>query len=90
MLEFQPRERAYLAEIRALSQDQDDNVVFVGLTVDESVWYANYVEQSYKGDVARGDEAEARYLALHDQHEEARRTVLASESLMQSLSTAAQ
>ena len=41
MLEFQPRERAYLSSIRALSQDQDDNVVFVGMTLAESVWYAN-------------------------------------------------
>lgn len=90
MLEFQPRERAYLSGIRALSQDQDDNVVFVGMTAAESVWYANYLEESYKGTVERGDEAEARYLALHDQHEEARRTVLASESLMQSFSTAVQ
>ena len=90
MLEFQPRERAYLSGIRALSQDQDDNEVFVGMTVAESIWYANYVAQSYKGDVARGDEAEAHYLALHDQHEQARRAVLASESVWQSFDTAAQ
>lgn len=90
MLEFQPRERAYLSSIRALSQDQDDNVVFVGMSLAESVWYANYVAQSYNGDVARGDEAEARYLALHDQHEQARRVVLAGESLMQSLETSVQ
>ena len=90
MLEFQPRERAYLSGIRALSHDQDDNEVFVGLSLTESIWYANYVEQSYKGDVVRGDEAEARYLALHDQHEQARRAVLAAESLLQSFDTPAQ
>lgn len=90
MLEFQPRERAYLESIHALSQDQDSNEVFVGLSLTESIWYANYVKQSYQGDVARGDEAEARYLALHEQHEQARCAVLAAESLLQSFDTAAQ
>lgn len=90
MLEFQPRERAYLMEIGALCKDQDDNTVFVGMTANESLWYANYLEESFNGSVARADEAEARYLALHDQHEEARRTVLASESLLRSLEASAQ
>ncbi|MBY6346322.1 hypothetical protein E5C31_10150 [Providencia rettgeri] len=90
MLEFQPRERAYLSGIHALSQDQDNNEVFVGMTAAESVWYANYVQQSYKGEVTRGDEAEARYLALHDQHEQARCAVLAAESLLQSFETSTQ
>lgn len=81
MLKFQPNERAYLSEIRALSQDQDDNEVFVGMTVSESVWYAEYLAKSFQGTVARDDEAQARYISLHNQHEDARRAVLAAESL---------
>ena len=83
MLEFQPGARAYLSEIRALSTDQDDNDVFVGMTVKESVWYANYLEASFSGTANRDDGSQEKYLALHDRHEEARRTVLASESLLQ-------
>lgn len=90
MLEFQPPMRAYLSEIRALSKDQDNNDVFIGMTVTESTWYADYLEASFQGTVARSDDAEAKYLALHDKHEEARRTVLAGESLMRSFGAATQ
>lgn len=82
MLKLQPDARAYLLEIRALSTDQDDNEVFVGLTVEESIWYQNYLEASFSGNTDRLDGSEEKYLALHDRHEEARRTVLAGESLM--------
>ena len=90
MLEFQPGERAYLSEIRALSTDKDNNEVFVGMTVKESVWYANYLEESFSGTADRSDGSEEKYLALHDKHEEARRTVLAGESLMRTLGPAVQ
>jgi len=82
MLKFQPGARAYLSEIRALSTDKDDNEVFVGLTAKESLWYANYLEESFSGNIDRFDGSQEKYLALHDKHEEARRTVLAGESLM--------
>ena len=82
MLKFQPGARAYLSEIRALSTDKDDNEVFVGLTIQESLWYANYLEESFSGNADRLDGSQEKYLALHDKHEEARRTVLAGESLM--------
>ncbi len=85
MLELQPRERAYLLEIRALTEDQNEKLVFVGMSADDSIWYANYLEKSFKGIAQRDSEKEARYLSLHDQHEQARRAVLASESLMKSL-----
>ena len=88
MLEFQPGARAYLAEIRALSIDKDNNEVFVGMTIKESAWYANYLEESFSGTADRTDESEEKYLALHDKHEEARRTVLAGESLMRAQSPA--
>lgn len=84
MLEFEPGARAYLLEIRALSTDKDDNEVFIGMTVKESVWYQNYLEESFGGTSDRSDGSEERYLALQDKHEEARRTVLAGESLMRS------
>ncbi len=82
MLEFQPGARAYLSEIRALSTDEDDNEVFVGMTIKESIWYQNYLEESFSGTADRLDGSQEKYLALHDKHEEARRTVLAGESLM--------
>lgn len=85
MLKLQPGERAYLSEIRALSTDQDDNDVFVGLTAKESQWYQDYLEASFNGNADRDDGAQEKYLALHDRHEEARRTVLAGESLMRAI-----
>lgn len=90
MLEFQPGARAYLSEIRALSTDQDDNEVFVGMTVKESLWYQSYLEESFSGTADRRDGSQEKYLALHDKHEEARRTVLAGESLMRAQPAAAQ
>ncbi|MFA7668572.1 MAG: hypothetical protein WCX93_04415 [Burkholderiaceae bacterium] len=84
MLTLQPGARAYLTEIRALSTDEDGNVLFVGLTAKESVWYQEYLQASFAGTADRAVESEEKYLALHDKHEEMRRTVLASESLMRS------
>lgn len=85
MLKLEPGARAYLSEIRALSTDQDDKEVFVGMTATESIWYQNYLEESFSGNTDRSDESEEKYLALHHKHEEARRTVLAGESLMRGL-----
>ena len=87
MLKLEPAAQAYLSEIRALATDQNDKLVYVGLTEAESLWYANYLEASFQGDADRSDGSEGKYLALQDRHEEARRTVLAGESLMRSHST---
>lgn len=84
MLKFEPNARAYLTEIRALSTDRDNNEVFVGMTAKESVWYQTYLEESFSGSSDRPEGSQEKYLALHDKHEEARRTVLAGESLMRS------
>ena len=84
MLKLQPREREYLFEINAISKDQDDSLIFVGMTKNEAVWYLDYLQSSFKGRVDRDGENEARYLSLHDKNEDARRAILASESLMQS------
>jgi len=80
MLEFQPEARAYLLQIRALSTDEDDNDVFVGLSVKESVWYANYLEASFNGTADRSEGPQNRYFALQDRHEAARQAVLADEA----------
>lgn len=90
MLKLQPGARAYLSEIRALSTDENDNDVFVGMTAKESVWYANFLEESFNGNADRFDGSQAKYLALHDRHEEARRTILAGESLMRAQRLTAQ
>lgn len=90
MLKLQPGARAYLSEIRALSTDKDDNDVFVGLTANESVWYQDYLEESFSGNADRTDGSQEKYLALHDKHEEARRTVLAGESLTRALKSTTQ
>ncbi len=84
MLKLQPGARAYLTEIRALSTDEDGTELFVGLTAKESVWYQDYLRGSFAGTADRTEESEEKYLALHDKHEEMRRTVLAGESLMRS------
>lgn len=83
MLEFQPGARAYLSKIKALSTDKDDNDVFVGLSAEESVWYANYLDESFGGTADRSDPIQNKYLALQDKHEEARQAVLAEEGLTQ-------
>jgi len=80
MLEFQPGARAYLSEIRALSTDKDDKVVFVGLTAKESAWYANYLEESFSGTADRSEEPQGKYLALQDRHEAARQATIADET----------
>ena len=80
MLEFQPGARAYLSEIRALSTDKDDKVVFVGLTATESVWYANYLEESFSGTADRSAGPQDKYLALQDKHEAAPQAAIADEA----------
>lgn len=80
MLEFQPGARAYLSEIRALSTDKDDKVVFVGLTAKESAWYANYLEESFSGTADRSEGPQNKYLALQDRHEAARQAAIANET----------
>ena len=83
-MKLQPGERAYLTEIKALSTDENGNERFVGLTPQESVWYQDYLQASFDGTADRAGVSEAKYLALHDRHEEMRRTVLAGDSLMRS------
>ena len=85
MLKLQPGARAYLTEIKALFTDADGHEHFVGLTEQESIWYHDYLQESFAGIAERNRESEAKYLALHDKHEEMRRTVLAGDSILSSL-----
>lgn len=80
MLEFQPGAREYLSQIRALSTDKDENVVFVGLTAKESAWYASYLEESFSGIADRSEECQDKYLTLLDRHEAARQAAIANEA----------
>ncbi len=79
MLEFQPGARAYLLTIRALSTDGDGNDVFVGMTLKESTWYQQYLDESFYGDADRTDGSQEKYLSLQDKHESARLAVIAEE-----------
>lgn len=79
MLKFQPGAREYLSEIGALSVGRDGREVFVGMTMEESIWYQNYVEESFSGTANRVDGSQEKYLELQDKHETARLRVIDSE-----------
>lgn len=83
MLNFSPEKQEYLLNICALVKDQDDNLVFVGMTLNDSIWYAQYLEQSFYALSSRTDDNESRYLLLQKQHEQARCSLLAADSLLQ-------
>lgn len=69
--------QAHLKEMRAIDKDSEGNEVFVGLTVEETSFYLNYVQQRLAGDDDPTDGE--RYLKLHDKHEKARFSVLGAE-----------
>jgi len=79
MLKFQPGAREYHAEIRALSVNNNGQEVFVGMTLDESVWYQSYAEASFNGTANRTDGSQEKYLELQDRHEAARLKVIEAE-----------
>lgn len=76
-----PAERqAHLKEMRAIAEDNDGNEVLVGLTVEETSLYLNYVKQRVFGDADPNDGE--RYIQLHDKHEKARFSVLGAEHIL--------
>lgn len=79
MLELKPGARAYLLAIRALSTDGEGNEIFVGMTLRESTWYQQYLDESFYGDPDRTDGSQEKYLSLQDRHESARLAVIAEE-----------
>lgn len=81
MLKFQPGAREYLSKIQALSVNKDGQDVFVGMTLEESVWYQHYAEASFNGTVSRVDGSQEKYLALQDKHEAARLRTIEEDRL---------
>lgn len=77
-MKFTDGELAHLTEIRSLSTDAYGNVIFVGLTADESSEYKRYVDDFENRHKWEG--AGERYLQLHDKHEVARISVVVAES----------
>ena len=77
MFEFTEAERAYKTEMRAITKDSQGREVLVGLTIEETVFYMEYVRNRMQGhnDSQNG----ARYLELHEKHERARFAVLGAE-----------
>ncbi len=76
-----PAERqAHLKEMRAIGEDNEGNEVLVGLTVEETSFYLNYVQQRLVGDDDPIDGE--RYLKFHDKHEKARFSVLGAERIL--------
>lgn len=75
---FIDADRAFLAEMRAITTDSHGQEVLVGLSVEETAFYMNFAHQRTEG---RGDSAATdRYLELHDKHERARLSVLGAEN----------
>ncbi len=78
MFSFTDDERAYLAEMRAITTDAQGCEILVGLTLEETEFYVTHSRDLLEG---RRNHAESeRYLALHDKHEAARLGVLAAEN----------
>lgn len=70
----------YLKEMLAIGEDDEGREVLIGLTVEETSFNLNYVEQSVLGDVEPNDGE--GYLRLHDKHEKARFAVLGAEHVL--------
>ena len=77
-MNFTEGELAYLTEIRSLSVDAHGNVIFVGLSAEESLEYKRYVDD-FKNRHNWQDMGET-YLQLHEKHETARISVVIAES----------
>ena len=72
---FTDADRDVLNEMRALSTDSEGREILVGLTIEETVFYMEYVRNRMQGHSQNG----ARYLELHEKHECARFAVLGAE-----------
>ncbi len=77
---FTDADRAYFAEMRAITTNSQDQEVLVGLSVEETAFYMEYVKQRKEGTHRSGAKDPDRYLELHDKHEHARFSVLAAEN----------
>jgi hypothetical protein len=75
---FTESDRIYLAEMRAITTDNQGQEVLVGLTRQETEFYMNYAKQRLE-DTHRRDDAPL-YLELHEKHERERMSILAAEN----------
>ena len=70
--------RADLLEIRALTTDRDGNEVLVGLTLEETNFYLEYLSARREGKHTTREDGD-RYVQLHEKHELQRLAVLGAE-----------
>lgn len=80
MFTFTEAERVYLTEMRAITKDSQGREILVGLTLDETTVYMDFVRKSRTGEHDCGD-AEV-YLRLNEKHERARFAVLGAEHVL--------
>ena len=78
MLTLSDSERVFLTEMRGIGLDANGQESLVGLTVEESVEYLNYVRSSMVK-LPRNEEADDRYLKLNDKYEGVRLATLFAE-----------
>lgn len=78
MTTFTDAERAYLAEMRAITTDTQGREILVGLTAEETAFYMAYARDMRSA--GRNSVDSERYLELHDKHEAARLGVLVAEN----------
>ncbi|VVO07148.1 hypothetical protein PS710_03152 [Pseudomonas fluorescens] len=78
MLVLTDMQRTYLRKIRALSEDQQGNEVFAGLTLEESMRF-NFLSESLLGQEHRTQEDVDEYLSLVQKHEHTRNQMLSAE-----------
>ena len=78
MIIFTSSERAFLTEMRSLAIDRSGNEHLVGLNLDETEFYQEYVRARGRGEW-RSDEDADRYLTLHETHEAFRFAIINAE-----------
>ena len=71
MFKFTKGERIYLTERMAITKDCNGNEVLVGLTLEETISYMEYVRSCLNRDHIDRD-AQETHLALDTKHEKAR------------------
>lgn len=79
VFKFSDNERTYLAEMRAISTDENGSEILVGLTVEETAWYMQHSRRFLTEDRDHEPENKKKYLQLHEKHERARFVVLGAE-----------
>jgi len=74
---FTESELAYLNEMRSLSTDPHGRIIFVGLTLEESIRFKAYNDTFIRSEAWEDPD---EYIRLTDKHEIARIAVIAAEA----------